>query len=77
MDLDSLNLRCFLMVSCKGEVSLLQSKLNKFNILIINLTNGPSLRMWVEGSLSVFLSLSNLKQKISAEPGSWKDKGTW
>lgn len=77
MDLDSLNLRCFLMVSCKGEVSLLQSKLNKFNILIINLTNVPSLRMWVEGSLSVFLSLSNLKQKISAEPASWKDKDTW
>lgn len=50
------------MLSCKGEVSLLQSKLKKFDILIINLADGPSLG--VEEPASVFLSLSNLKQKM-------------
>lgn len=55
----------------RGFSPFLQSKLNKFDIVIINLAKGPSLGMWVEGSVSVFLSLRNLKQKINAEPASW------
>lgn len=59
----------------RGFSPFLQSKLNKFDI-VINLADGPSLGVWVEESVSVFLSLSNLKQKISAEPAPWQNKDT-
>lgn len=59
----------------RGLSPFLQSKLNKFDIVIINLADGPSLGF--EESVSVFLSLSNLKQKVTAEPASWQDKDTW